>query len=62
MKKPAFTVVLPAAITCIALVLVLLANPTAKREFPMNGSNVSQLSAEQNQCDEVGMAEVSVHR
>ncbi len=46
-KKPAVWVVLTAAIVCIILAVGLLANPAANREFPIDGSNVSELNTEQ---------------
>ncbi len=44
--KPAFWVVLIAVIACLALAVGLLTNPAAEREFPINGSNVSDLDTE----------------
>ena len=46
-RKPAFWVVLVAVIACVALAVGLLTNPVAEREFPINGSNVSELDTEQ---------------
>ena len=46
-RKPAFWVVLVAVIACIALAVGLMTNPAAEREFPINGSNVSDLDTEQ---------------
>ena len=46
-RKPAFWVVLIAIIACIALAVGLMTNPAAEREFPINGSNVSDLDTEQ---------------
>lgn len=42
-RKPAFWVVLIAIIACIALTVGLMTNPASKREFPINGKNVSDL-------------------
>lgn len=42
-KKPAFWIVILAVITCIAVAICFLTNPAPKREFPINGSNVSEL-------------------
>ena len=55
-KKPAFSVVLLATIVCVVLAVGLLTNPAAKREFPINGSNVSELNAEQI-IEEIAKAE-----
>ena len=46
-RKPAFWVVLLAEVACIVLAVSLLTNPAAEREFPINGSNVSDLNTEQ---------------
>lgn len=46
-RKPAFWVVLIAVIACLAFAVGLLTNPAAEREFPINGSNVSELDTEQ---------------
>lgn len=46
-RKPAFWGVLVAVIACIVLAIGLLTNPAVKREFPINGSNVSELDTEQ---------------
>ena len=46
-RKPAVWVVLLAAVACIVLAIGLLTNPAAEREFPINGSNVSELDTEQ---------------
>ena len=46
-RKPAFWVVLVAVIACLALAVGLMTNPAAQREFPINGSNVSELDTEQ---------------
>lgn len=46
-KKPAVWVVLIAIVACAILSISLLTNPTAKREFPINGSNISELNTEQ---------------
>ena len=46
-KKPAVWVVLLAVVACVILAISLLTNPSAKREFPINGSNVSELNTEQ---------------
>lgn len=45
-KKPAFWVVVLAVIACIVVAVCFLTNPAAKREFPINGSNVSELDTE----------------
>lgn len=45
-KKPTFWVVLLAVVACIVLAIGLLTNPAAEREFPINGSNVSDLDTE----------------
>ena len=45
-KKPAAWVVLIAVVACVVLAISLLTNPAAKREFPINGSNVSELDTE----------------
>ena len=45
-KKPTFWVVLLAVVACIVLAFGLLTNPAAEREFPINGSNVSDLDTE----------------
>lgn len=45
-KKPAFWVVLVAAIACIVLAICLLTNPPVEREFAINGHNVSELDTE----------------
>ena len=45
-KKPAVWVVLIAVVACIILAVSLLTNPAAKRKFPINGSNVSELDTE----------------
>lgn len=45
-RKPAFWVVLVAVIACVALAVGLMTNPAAEREFPINGSNVSELDTE----------------
>lgn len=45
-KKPAVWVVLVAVVACIVLAIGLLTNPAAEREFPINGSNVSDLDTE----------------
>lgn len=45
-KKPTFWVVLLAVVVCAILAISLLTNPAAKREFPINGSNVSSLDTE----------------
>lgn len=45
-KKPAVWVVLLAVVACVILAISLLTNPSAKREFPINGSNVSELDTE----------------
>ena len=42
-KQPAVWVVLIAVAACVVLAVCLLTNPAAKREFPINGSNVSEL-------------------
>ena len=42
-KQPAVWVVLIAVVACVVLAVCLLTNPAAKREFPINGSNVSEL-------------------
>ncbi len=46
-RKHTFLVVLPAVAACIVLAVGLLTNPAAKHEFPINGSNVSELDTEQ---------------
>lgn len=46
-RKPAFWVVLISVVACIALAVGLLTNPGPAREFPINGSNVSELDTEQ---------------
>lgn len=46
-KKPAVWVVLLAVVACAILAISLLTNPSAKREFPINGRNVSELDTEQ---------------
>jgi len=46
-RKPAFWVVLIAMVACIALAGCLLIDPDIDREFPMNGSNISELDTEQ---------------
>ena len=46
-RKPAFWVVLIAMVACIALAVCLLIDPDIDREFPMNGSNISELDTEQ---------------
>lgn len=45
-KKPAVWVVLLAVVACVILAIGLLTNPAAEREFPINGSNVSELDTE----------------
>ena len=45
-KKPAVWVVLLAVLACAILAIGLLTNPAAEREFPINGSNVSELDTE----------------
>ena len=45
-KKPAVWVVILALAACFILAISLLTNPSAKREFPINGSNVSELDTE----------------
>lgn len=45
-KKPAVIVVVLATIACVVLAVGLLTNPAVKREFPINGSNVSELDTE----------------
>lgn len=45
-KKPAVWVVLLAVAACVILAISLLTNPAAEREFPINGSNVSELDTE----------------
>ena len=42
-KKPAFWIVVLAVATCIIVAICFLTNPAAKREFPINGRNVSTL-------------------
>lgn len=42
-KKPTVWAVLLAVVTCAILAISLLTNPSAKREFPINGNNVSEL-------------------
>lgn len=46
-KQPTVCVALTATIACIILAVGLLANPAAKREFPIDGKNVSELNTEQ---------------
>ena len=46
-RKPAFWVVLISVVACIALAVCLLIDPAIDREFPMNGSNISELDTEQ---------------
>jgi len=46
-RKPAFWVVLISVVACIASAVGLLTNPGPAREFPINGSNVSELDTEQ---------------
>jgi len=45
-KKPVFWIILLAVIACIVIVICLLSNPAAEREFPINGNNVSDLDTE----------------
>lgn len=42
-KKPAFWVIVVSVITCAVVAICFLTNPAAEREFPINGSNVSDL-------------------
>ena len=42
-KKPAFWVIVVSVITCAVVAICFLTNPASKREFPINGSNVSDL-------------------
>ena len=46
-RKPTFWVVLISVVACIASAIGLLTNPGPVREFPINGSNVSELNTEQ---------------
>ena len=46
-KKPAVFAVVLAAIACVLLAVGLLTTPAEEREFPINGSNVSELDTEQ---------------
>ena len=45
-KKPAFWVIVVSVITCAVVAICFLTNPAAEREFPINGSNVSDLDTE----------------
>jgi len=46
-KKPAFWVIVLAVVACVVVAVCFLTNPAAEREFPINGSNVSELDTEQ---------------
>ena len=45
-RKPAFWIVLLAVIACIVVAIYSITNPIAKREFPINGSYISDLDTE----------------
>ena len=45
-KKTAFWSILLWAIVCIAVLIYVQANSVAKREFPIDGSNVADLDTE----------------
>lgn len=45
-KKPAFWIVILAVIACVVVAVCFLTNPASEREFPINGSNVSELDTE----------------
>lgn len=45
-KKPAFWIVVAAALVCVIVAVCFLTNPTASAEFAMNGDNVSDLDVD----------------
>lgn len=44
-RKPAFWVVVLSIVACTVVAVCFLTDPAAEREFPINGSNVSELDA-----------------